>query len=77
MFGCGLCKSSLRVKLERMPTALRGALEKVRDLSSVVVGVEAESGVWLEAVEEVADAAVSERLRQGVVEGPHPMLTHY
>lgn len=72
LFSCKLCKSSLRSKLERMATALRGAPEKIRDLSSIVVDVDPECEEWREAVEEIADAAVNEWLRQDVVEGPPP-----
>ena len=72
LFSYRLGKTSLRAKLERVAAALRAAPAKVRDLSSVVVDVEPESEEFLEAVEEIADAAVNEWLRQDVVDGPPP-----
>ena len=72
MFSYRLGKSSLSAKLERVSSALREAPEKIRDLSNVVVDVEPEAEEFLEAVEEIADAAVNEWLRQDVVEGPAP-----
>ena len=72
LFSYRLGKASLQAKLERVASALRGAPEKIRDLSSVVVDVDPESDEWLEAVEEIADAAVNEWLRADVVEGPPP-----
>ena len=72
IFSYRLGKASLRAKLERVAAALRAAPAKIRDLSSVVVDVEPESEEWLEAVEEIADAAVNEWLRADVVEGPPP-----
>ena len=71
MFSYRLGKTLLRV-LERVDSALRNAPERVQDLSSVTVDVDPESGEWLEAVEEIADAAVNEWLRQDVVEGQPP-----
>ena len=72
LFSYRLGKSSLRAKLERVASALRGAPERIRELSSIVVDVDPGSEEWLEAVEEIADAAVNEWLRQDVVEGPPP-----
>jgi hypothetical protein len=72
LFSYKLGKSSLRSKLERVREALRGAPEKIQDLSSIVVDVDPESEEWREAVEEIADAAVNEWLRRDVVEGPPP-----
>ena len=72
MFSYRLGKSSLWAKLERIAAALKAAPERVRELSSVVVDVDPGSEEWLEAVEEVADAAVNEWLRRDVVEGPPP-----
>ena len=72
MFSYKLGKSSLNAKLKRVSSALREAPEKIRDLSNVVVDVEPEAEEFLEAVEEIADAAVNEWLRQDVVEGPAP-----
>ena len=71
-FSYRLGKTSLRAKLERVREALRSAPEKIRSLSSIVVDVDPESDEWLEAVEEIADAAVNEWLRADVVEGPPP-----
>ena len=72
LFSYRLGKSSLSAKLKRVSSALREAPEKIRDLSNVVVDVEPEAEEFLEAVEEIADAAVNEWLRQDVVEGPAP-----
>ena len=72
LFSYKLGKSSLSAKLERIKDALSDAPKKIKDLSSIVVDVEPEAEEFLEAVEEIADAAVNEWLRQDVVEGPAP-----
>ncbi len=66
-----LGKASLTSKLHRVARAFRGAPEKLQDLAYVVVDIDPDDDLG-EALEEIADAAVNEWLRQDVPEGPPP-----